>query len=415
MPGSGTPVIQITRHRETSTISSAYAVFSEEWNSDKNEVMVPENASPKRKKELSALMQKLKKDVHILRQAAKMLKAQGDYSAKELASYLRKRKQGQMFCEYANRKIEELSVANNHGTVHLYKYAIRSFLVFLENKDIRIDHIHIDLMKSYEQYLIKNKKSKNTVSCYMRSLRAIYKRAISEKVFVPGYSNGNPFVDTFTGNDKTPKRAIDINSIARLAELELKSNPKEKLCRDMFMFSFYTQGMPFVDLVNLKKDNIVGKYIRYKRQKTGQMITIELESCMERIIERYADKNSQYIFPVLRKIEKVDDVYPVWKRICHALNLYNKQLNKLAALAGIEERLTSYVARHSWATIASREGIPTTVISRGMGHESERTTQFYIAQVDYSDVGQANRKILAQLASNTVRRIEKGVAHSSPA
>jgi integrase len=146
-----------------------------------------------------------------------------------------------------------------------------------------------------------------------------------------------------------------------------------------------------------KKDNIVGKYIRYRRQKTGQVIIVELEYCMMRIIKRYADKHSNYIFPVLRTVENADDFYPVWRKTCYALSFYNKQLNELAALAGIKEHLTSYVARHSWATIASREGIPTAVISRGMGHDSEKTTQFYIARVDYSDVGKANWKILKQL------------------
>jgi integrase len=374
-------------------------VSSEEWNNDRNEVVIPEKTSSKRKKELMALRQKLKKDLRILHKTAEIWEAQGDYSAKELASHLKTLKHGRMFCDYANQNVEKLLADNRHETANILKYATRSFLIFLDNRDVRIDQIDKDLMKNYEQYMFKNKKAKNTVSAYMRSLRTIYNRAIREKIFIPKNPDYKPFSGVFTGNDKTAKRAIDVESISQLAKLEIdKSNKKEKLFRDIFLFCFFTHGMSFIDLINLKKENITGKYIRYRRQKTGQEITIKLENCMRRIIERYADKNSKYIFPILRELENADDLHLKWTKTRSALALYNRQLNKLAIKAGIEERLTSYVARHSWATAASREGIPLHIISRGMGHESIRTTQFYIARADYSDVAHANKKILALLA-----------------
>jgi integrase len=400
MPGSGTPVIQITRRRLTTTISCSCVVSSEEWNNDRNEVVIPEKASSKRKKELTALIRKLKKEVRQLKKTAKMMEAQGDFSAKELARHVKKQKQGRMFCEYANQKVEELSEENRHETAHLLKYAIRSFFNFLDKRDIRIDLINADLMKNYEQHLLKNNRAKNTVSAYMRSLRTIYNRAFREKIFIPKNQNNKPFSGVFTGNDKTAKRAIDVESISQLAKLEIdKSNKKENLFLDIFLFCFFTHGMSFIDLINLKKENICGKYIRYRRQKTDQEITIELENCMKIIIEHYADKNSKYIFPILRELEKIEDTYLMWKKTRSALALYNRKLQKLAVKAGIEERLTSYVARHSWATAASREGIPLPVISRGMGHESMRTTELYIAQVNSYYVGHANRKILERLVS----------------
>jgi integrase len=364
-------------------------------------VVIPEKASSKRKRELTALIRKLKKEVRQLRQTSAVWEAQGgDYSAKDLARHVKKQKQGQLFGEYANRKVEALYAENRYETAHLLKYAIRSFLNFLEHRDIRIDQIKADLMKNYEQHLLKNNKSKNTVSAYMRSLRRIYNLAISEKIFVPQKTDVNPFSGVFTGNDKTAKRAIDLERISQLAKLEPdESKTEENLCRDLFLFSFCTHGMPFIDLINLKKENVCEKNIRYKRQKTGQEIHIELENCMKKIIERYADKNSKYIFPVMREVEKVDDTYLIWKKTRSALALYNLRLKKLAVKGGIKERLTSYVARHSWATAASHSGIPLPVISRGMGHESIRTTELYIAQVNSYYVGHANRKILEQLVS----------------
>ena len=167
------------------------------------------------------------------------------------------------------------------------------------------------------------------------------------------------------------------------------------------MFSLYTQGMNFSDMVNLKKENIRDGAIRYKRKKTGQMITVALEDCMKEIIRNYSVKNSDYLFPVLRPFENRDELVK-WENTRKALAKHNKNLKRLAHMAGIWEKLTSYSARHSWASLASHVGIPLATISRGMGHESERTTQIYISQLDYSDVRRANKQILSCFAENFI-------------
>jgi integrase len=162
------------------------------------------------------------------------------------------------------------------------------------------------------------------------------------------------------------------------------------------MFSFFTCGMSFVDLANLRKNNIKGNAIIYQRKKTGQTIKIELFDCMIEIIERYRDSNSDFLFPILRKFEKCCD-FVKWQKSREALATYNRRLKKIAKLAGLSEHITSYVARHSWASIASQIGVPLSTISRGMGHESEKTTRIYISQLDFSDVTRANKQIFALL------------------
>jgi integrase len=154
--------------------------------------------------------------------------------------------------------------------------------------------------------------------------------------------------------------------------------------------------MSFTDMANLKKENVGAKSIRYKRKKTGQLITVETEDCMKEIIDRYADADSDYLFPILGGIT---DEYAKWKKTNAALTRYNKNLKKLAASAGLDVPLTGYVARHSWASAASQEGIPIATISRGMGHESEKTTRIYISQLDFSDVGRANRQVISRILS----------------
>jgi integrase len=293
-------------------------------------------------------------------------------------------------------------------------------LKFLNGKDIRIEKINAGLMKSFEHYLLTENKSRNTVSCYMRSLRAAYNQALVEKVIDTKKTSINPFVGVFTGYSKTQKRAISVENIMKLQEVKVSymklqeggSSTLKPINRsilqslDLFMFSLYTQGMNFSDMVNLKKENIKDGVIRYKRKKTGQMITVALEECIKVIIRDYSVKNSDYLFPILRSSEHRSESKK-WENTRSALAKHNKNLKKLARMAGIEDRLTSYSARHSWASLASHVGIPLATISRGMGHESERTTQIYISQLDYSDVRRANKQILSCFNWNFIPEMTK--------
>ena len=401
MPGCGKLVLHVTRHRVTRSMRSPYVLSPDEWDKNNQCVVFPEGISAKRKKELDAIKRNLKKDLQELHETADMLEAHGDYTSMELVGRYRERRQGQMFCAYVMMTGERRQNDGHFGTAHAYRYAAVSFLKFLKGKDIPFNKINAGLMKEYERYLLAEGKSMNTVSCYLRSLRAAYNRAIREKIFVVKKANENPFSGVFTGNAKTQKRAITKESIKKLMEVKVETE-EEAVARDTFLFSLYTQGMSFTDEANLKKENISEEFIRYNRKKTGQLITIEMEDCMKEIIERYAN-SSDYIFPFLKGYNglnglKESEDYWKWKQTGAALATLNRILNKLALRAGIEERLTSYVARHSWATIASQEGIPIATISRCLGHESEKTTRIYIAQTDFSDVGRANRQILSNFA-----------------
>ena len=334
-----------------------------------------------------------------------MLESRGNYSSKELVHCFSNSQHGVMFCEYVNSKVEYLKKANRFGTAEAYKYAAVSFLKFLKKKDIDIYKINTSLIKSYEQYLYAENKQKNTISCYMRSLMAVYNQAATESIIDVKKTKSNPFSGVFTGNAKTKKRAISVESISKMTkikEVEVTGSYKklqEPQSLDVFMFSLYTQGMSFSDIVNLKKENINGDTISYKRKKTGQQINIGMEDCMKEIIKRYSDKNSNYIFPILRSVENSSE-YMKWKKTSLSLARYNQSLNKLARNAGINERLTSYVSRHSWASIASQEGISIATISKGMGHESEKTTRIYVSELDYSDVRRANKQIISRFSEN---------------
>lgn len=153
--------------------------------------------------------------------------------------------------------------------------------------------------------------------------------------------------------------------------------------------------MSFVDMAFLRKRDLSGGEINYVRRKTGQLMTVHLETCMREIVRRYEwrTRNTPYVFPLLTA-EEPGRAYSQYQI---ALNYYNRQLKRLSQLLGLEEGLSSYASRHSWATAARNHRVPITVISAGMGHTSERTTRIYLSSLESSVIDCANRKILSAL------------------
>ncbi len=190
--------------------------------------------------------------------------------------------------------------------------------------------------------------------------------------------------------EKTVKRAIYRENIAAVRDLDLASLPRLKVARDIFLFSFYMRGMSFKDIVFLKVGNIVGDRIYYSRQKTAQKLNVKLTEKAWELIRKYSTlKGSDaYIFPMILR--------PGVREFAQYRNAYRKintYLKRVGSLAGIEMPLTTYVARHSWASIAKRSGIPVSVISEGLGHDSEKTTQIYLDSFENSVLDAANEVI----------------------
>ena len=326
-PGKAALVWRITRHRITRKVTTSYVISVDEWNGKLQKAVCSRKTSPARKKELEEINEKLQQDLDVLCKAAEMLETDGDYSSQELVTCFQKLKDGQPFCAYIEQIAKETVDNGQFGTGGSYKYAGVSLKKYLGGNDISIDKITCDLIKDYERWLEANCNSKNTISCYMRSLRAIYNRAIKNKIFIADETKPKPFSKVFTGNAKTPKRAAGVEEISRLMELGGEDNgvedfkgfkgiksfntveavestapdepaePKEKkkkkeplsmsVSLDMFLFCFFAQGMAFVDAANLKKENIRDGFLRYNRKKTGQQITIKLEDRMKAIIDRF--------------------------------------------------------------------------------------------------------------------------------
>ena len=200
-----------------------------------------------------------------------------------------------------------------------------------------------------------------------------------------------PFKHVYTGISKTVKRAISINDIKRVKQLDLTLRPSLAIARNLFLFSFYTRGMAFVDMAYLRKKDIQNGVITYRRHNTGQQLNIKVEKYSQEIIDRYSNPDSDYIFPI---IMTKGDEYHQYK---NALRLINSIPKKIGSMIGIPIKLTTYVGRHSWDSAAKTSNIPISVISESMGHDNETTTQIYLASLDTSVIDQANAKILKKL------------------
>ena len=229
----------------------------------------------------------------------------------------------------------------------------------------------------------------NTVSFYMRIVRAVYNRAVEKELI----EQRHPFRHVYTGIDKTVKRAVPLKVIRRIKELDLVLRPHIDYARDMFLFSFYTRGMSFIDMAYLRKSDLKNGLLTYRRKKTAQQLVIKWERCMEEIVAKYrATYDTEYLLPII-----TNPSGDVRRQYRNAIFRVNSALKEVARVAGLAVPLTMYCARHSWASAAKSKNIPIAVISEGMGHDSEETTRIYLASLDTNVVDRANRLILKDL------------------
>lgn len=286
------------------------------------------------------------------------------------------------------RSIDRLRRQGRMRTAETYSATLNNLFKFCDGVDMPIDRLTSDFMEEYEGWNRSRGNSSNTVSFYNRILRAVYNRAVDDGII----ESTNPFRRVYTGVDKTIKRALPIDALRRIKTLDLSDSPTLMYARDMFLLSFMLRGMSFVDMAFLKKTDLRCGYIEYRRRKTGQLMTVRWIDAMQTILDRYPPNSSCYLLPIIRRSG-------LNERCAYRNTAYNinRSLKTIARMAGIEVPLTMYVARHSWASVARSKGVPVSVISEGMGHDSESTTQIYLSSLNTSVIDKANKMIVALL------------------
>lgn len=301
----------------------------------------------------------------------------------------RKNSEKQTFAILAQQVITDETLYKGTSTIDNYMTALRSFTAFTGDT-LLVGDIDQPLMEHYQQHLKSKGICLNTISCYMRSLHAIYNKVVAK---VKLKSKEDPFATVFMGKTKTRKRSITDEDVLRIQRLVLPAHTYLKLCQDTLLFSLYALGMPFVDIAYLQRSQIANGIILYYRRKTKQPVNVQIEPCIQEIIDRYANPKSKYVFPFITSEDKAKAT----RQYLTNLGRYNRTLKRIAAMAGVDANITSYTMRHTWASLAFRNNIDLPIISKALGHTNTNTTITYIREIDDAPIAEANRKLLEKL------------------
>jgi site-specific recombinase XerD len=379
------------------------------------------------------------------------LETHGDYTVDDIMSRYRSVMSGNSVGAYAEHLAVELEQGGYDRTARAYRTAAAR-LIGWSGSDVKLEHITAAVMNDFQQSLKSQRRSMNTISFYMRTLRAIYNKAVAEGRL--RRTVDNPFAGVYTGIAPTRKLALTSNQLARLSEFDPTvaraptagetplrkmgvgmdvgvvsghcaggsademplrmvsagkapvpsmptadarcpydfplSQPLLQQSLAMFLFCCHARGMCFVDMAHLKKSDVRGDTVRYRRKKTGRHIELRLLPSMRRIIEWFAPltAGSEYLFPVI-----IDPHKSPRLQYESGLRVQNRRLKQIAAVLNISKPVSTHTARHSWATVAKNAGFPLAVISEGLGHSSQRTTQIYLASLEQSVLDSASRVV----------------------
>ena len=383
----GTIVYLVTHRRIVRQITTGYKVFPCEWDEKQSKPIAADNDG--RAAIVQSIIRKLRSDMERLSAIIERFESQSrNYSSDDVVEEFRRTGRENTFFIFMENAIERLRQLEHSGTAKNYSAALGSFKRFRNNEDIRMGAIDHILMEDYQAYLASVGVVPNSISFYMRILRAVYKRAVEQELTI----DRNPFRTVFTGVEKTLKRAISISDIKRIRNLDLSLKPNLEFARDLFLFLFFCRGMSFIDAAFLKKSDIQNGMLTYRRHKTGQSLHIKVIRQIEEIINRYSNKNSPYLLPVITRPGEDER-----RQYESALRRVNKSLKTITGMIRLPVTLTTYVSRHAWATIAKSKNIPVNVISDALGHDSIATTQIYLASIDTSTIDRANELIIKDL------------------
>ena len=385
---------QIIHERKVRQLNTEYHVMPDEW--DESRSMVTTKQTSERKSFILSIRERIRWDVERLTKIDKRLDSEGlSYTTDDVIDEFRRYAKEYSLFNFMESLIIKFKQNGNIRTSETYTAALNSFKKFLasqaskdnyrQDEDIMLDCLTSEIMEAYEAWHKSRGVAPNTISFYTRILRAVYNRAVEDDII----ENRNPFKHVYTGVDKTVKRALSLPVIKKIKALDLSLNASLDFARDMFLMSFYLRGMSFIDMAFLKKSDLKNGYVTYRRRKTSQQLIIEWTKEMQIILDKYPENATEYLLPIIKN--------PGTNERCTYRNMgynINHNLKKIAKMVGVQIPLTLYVARHSWASAAKAKGIPLSVISEGMSHDSEATTQIYLASLDTSVVDRANSIIL---------------------
>lgn len=388
-------VFQIIHQRRKRLIYTKFKLYPEEFDDLLLEVKTGKRTVYSLT-EIRAINKELKREYKRILLRIKELEKKGEYfTVNDLVES--KKKGVSHFCllQYTELQIARKRKKEKEGIAVAYQSTYVSLKKYINSlserkKDVNMNEVNYSFVMGYEDFLYAQKVSENTVNYYLRNFRTLYNAAIKD-----GYrQHGDyPFAYVRTRACKTVKRALSKENMRLLSSLPISNSPYLEFSRDLYLFSFYAQGMAFVDIAFLNKKNINGGLLTYSRRKSKQLIHIVVTPQMQKMIDKYSN-DSEYLFPIIDPSNKEQSVYKQYRL---ALGRINRHLKKLAAGLNLRIPLTTYTARHTWATLARDSGAPLSVISAGLGHTSEEMTRIYLKDFDQNVLAKVNSLVTGLL------------------
>lgn len=286
-------------------------------------------------------------------------------------------------------QIEQLEAMNRKGYALSCKQVYNSLLKFHNHLNIYFSDIDVTWLRKYEAWLRTEGIAENTIGIRFRTLRAMFNVAITEKFVNPECYPFHTFKVSKL-HEETAKRALTKADIRKITEYKT-DNPRLQFAIDIFTFTYLMGGINFVDIAMLTQDNLIDGRLIYKRKKTGKLIKLPLQEAAIQLIAKYQNPENPYLFPILKAYHVTEQQKA--NRVHKVITKTNAQLKDLGTKLKLSIDITTYVARHSFATVLKRSGVSTSIISESLGHSSEKVTQIYLDSFENAQISKAMKML----------------------
>ncbi|WP_294592170.1 site-specific integrase [uncultured Rikenella sp.] len=378
--------IRITKDRKIRYVNLGVSTKPEHWDFSKNQ---PKSNCPNREQLERLIANKIGE---VKAQIVELKADRKEFTATSLVQKINNRDKSVSVRELFQAHLKYLAEMNRTGYMLSIRQTFNSLSAFSSSLDIPFSDIDVAWLRRYETWLRKQGKSENTIGIRFRNLRMIYNLAIEKGIVKKEYY---PFASYKVSklHKATAKRAIPKEAIRAIIHYPVKDKDfYTRLAVSLFSFSYFMGGINFVDMAYLSSKNIVGGRLIYTRRKTGKLINLPLSSEALSALEAWKHTGSNYLFPILSSVHKTEQMR--LNRLHKVITKVNNALKQLGEHLQLPVKLTTYVARHSFATVLKREGVSTSIICESLGHSSEKTTQIYLDSFENTQIDEAMKHLL---------------------
>ncbi|WP_299756724.1 site-specific integrase [uncultured Pontibacter sp.] len=369
--------VRVTHLRQRAYYSTGKRLTSEDW----------DKLPTTKARELKAIRESIQKFAKELQATVELLIKNDDFSIEVLQAQLSKGQSSTLNAAFT-AKLEELKARGKVSTSDWYKYTLRSIGLFKKGKKIEFKHVTVDWLRQYEQYLLGEGKSYTTISMYMRALQVVINEAKAAGIIKPAqhpFGKGRYEIPQHAGRNI----ALALSDIKKIVQYECETDTIEK-CRDLWFFSYLCNGANITDICKLKYANIRNGEVCFYRQKTlakakkKKLIHATLLPEMQAIISRWGNEEvdlDTFVFPILQGEESPEEERTKIKNITKLMNTKLKAIGKKLGIPNI----STYTARHSYATVLKRSGANIAFISESLGHQDIKVTESYLASFEQEE------------------------------